>query len=447
MRIGFLCSEARSKCIQDVVESFFPDIDPIYLVDDLYYFSQETENKLHAIKDHVDGFIFGGELQFHYYNYLFHPNIPCDYLSKDWSSLQNGLLVMARRGIDFTSVSIDSYSVAMVRNILQDIGLQLNDTKITVIERKVFGKQYIDYVIEKHANFFESGRVAGCVTALAPVYDALISKNIPCAYAHPTIEIISKTINKLRHQYELQKGKNSAFAMLQIQLIPKESHSSIRRDEYLSMHEKVKVAEEIYYFAKDANAAVLNDALDKFILLMNRDELIEYTNGLQKFYLFDEINSNTNFDVIMGIGYGYSPGQAKFNANLAIEKLDNTHRNMAYVVIDSNAVLGPLSFLSRTSHMSEEEIGSEEALFLELSKTSGISKSMLWNLYAVIEKNKKNTFTSTELSKKLNISQRSSSRLLRKLEEAQLAKIVNKEVTGASGRPSDIYEITLELKG
>lgn len=444
MRIGFLCSDARSKCIQDVVESFFPDIDPIYLIDDQYYFSQETEIKLHAIKDHVDGFIFGGELQFHYYNYLFHPNIPCDYLSKDWSSLQNALLTMARQGIDFTSVSIDSYSVAMVRNILQDVGLQLSDTKITVIDRKVFGKQYIDFVIEKHAALFESGKVAGCVTALAPVFEALTLKNIPCVYAHPTIEVISKTINKLKQQYELQKGKNSAFAMLLIQLIPKESYSSIRKDEYLSMHEKIKVAEEIYYFAKDTNAAVLNDSLDKFILLMNRDDLIEYTNGLQKFYLMDEINTNTNFDVIMGIGYGYTPGQAKFNANLAIEKLDSTHKNMAYVVIDANAVLGPLSFLNRAPN---EDIGSEEALFLELSKTSGISKSVLWNLYAVIEKNKKNTFTSSELSKKLNLSQRSSSRLLRKLEEAHLAKIVNKEVTGTSGRPSDIYEINLELKG
>lgn len=443
MRIGFLCSAARSNCIQNVIETFFPDIDPIYLVDDLYYFCHDTEKRLLEVRDQVNGFIFGGELQFHYYSYIFQPNIPCDYISKDWSSLQNALLSIGQRGINFSSVSIDSYSVATVRSIYRDIGLQLSDTKVKVIDRKVFGKQYVEYVSKKHQSFFEKGDVEGCVTALAPVYDYLVSIDIPCVYAHPTIEIISKTINKIRNHYELQKGKSASFAMILIHLIPKQEHSSIRKDDYLYMHEKIKVAEEVYFFAKDTNAAVLNDTLDKFIILMNRSDLIDYTNGLQKFYLIDEIHTNTNFDILMGIGYGYTPGQAKFNANLAIEKLDIENRNMAYVVIDSTSILGPLNFLTTTP---DEALKSEEAMFLELSKSSGVSKSILWNLYSLIEKNRKNTFTSTELSKKLGISQRSSSRLLRKMEESHLAKIVNKEVTGTSGRPSDIYEITLCLK-
>jgi len=443
MRIGFLCSAARSNCIQNVIDTFFPDIDPIYLVDDLYYSSKETETKLLEVRDLVNGFIFGGELQFHYYNYIFQPNVPCDYISKDWSSLQNALLSISRKGIDFSAVSIDSYSVATVRSIYQDTGLMLSDTKVKVIDRKVFGKQYVEYVSKKHQTYFENGDVAGCVTALAPVHDRLTSLDIPCVYAHPTIEIISKTINKIRNQYELQKGKSASFAMILIQLIPKQEHSSIRKDDYLYMHEKIKVAEEVYFFAKDTNAAILNDTLDKFIILMNRSDLIDYTNGLQKFYLIDEIHANTNFDILMGIGYGFTPGQAKFNANLAIEKLDSQSRNMAYVVIDSTSILGPLNFLTSTLN---EVLRSEEAIFLELSKSSGVSKAILWNLYSLMEKNRKNTFTSAELSKKLGISQRSSSRLLRKMEESQLAKIVNKEVTGTSGRPSDIYEITLYIK-
>jgi hypothetical protein len=443
MRIGFLCSEARTSCIQNVIDTFFPDIDPIYLIDDLYYFSTETEKKLLGVKDLVNGFIFGGELQFHYYNYIFQPNIPCDYVSKDWSSLQNALLSIGRLGIDFSSVSIDSYSVATVRNIYHDTGLMLNETEVKIIDRKVFGKQYIDYVVEKHQSFYAKGEVKGCITALAPVHQQLTEKNIPCVYAHPTIEIVSKTVEKIRNQYEFQKGKSASFAMILINLIPKQEHSSIRKDEYLYMHEKIKVAEEVYFFAKDTNAAVLNDSLDKFIILMNRNDLIEYTNGLQKFYLINEIHNNTNFDINMGIGYGFTPGQAKFNANLAIEKFDGHTKNMAYVVIDSSSILGPIDFLA---HSPKDEVFSEEHLFLELSKMSGISKSILWNLYSLIEKNKKNTYTSSELSKKLCISQRSSSRMLRKLEDSHLARIVNKEVTGTSGRPSDIYEITLFVK-
>lgn len=440
MRIGFLCSEARMNYIKHVIDSYFSDIDPIYMIDDLYYFSYETEKKLNVVKDEVNGFIFGGELQFHYYNKIFQPQIPCGYLSKDWSTLQNAMLAIGRVGIDFSSVSIDSYSITTVKNILEDAGFSFEDSKVKVIERRNFGKPYIDYVVRKHREFYETGIVSGCITALAPVYKSLSETNIPCVYAHPTLEIISKTIDKIRDKYEHQKGQSASYAIILIQLIPKKEYSTIRKDEYLYMHEKIKVAEEIYYFAKETNAAILSDSFDKFVILMNRSDLVEYTNGMQNFYLINKINNETHFDILLGIGYGYTPGQAKFNANLAIEKFDCNTVNMVYVVMDTNSILGPLNFLA--DHP-KEKLCSEELSFIEMSKISGVSKALLWNIYSLIEKNKKNTYTASELSKKLNLSQRSTSRLLRKLEESGLATIVNKEVKGTSGRPSDIYEISI----
>lgn len=442
MRIGFLGSKVRLDPIKKVVDTFCTDIDPIYIADDKAFYNREIENKLKKMKKDVNGFIFAGELQYHFYNNIFFPDIPCDYVRKDWSSLQNSFLGITLRGIEFTKVSIDSYSSSLIYNLIKDLGVQKSKINIKIIERKSFHKGYIESVYKEHKRMYLNKEVEGCITALAPVYKRLLEKNIPSVYAKPTTDVIIKTINGIKELYDSKLGKHGNIAIIIIQIIPKKEYSYIRKDEYLYMHEKIKVAEEVYYFAKNTKAAVVNEAIDKFVILMNQRDLIEYTNGLQRFYLLNSIYNNTNCDVNIGIGYGFNPSEAKFNANLAIEKADINNKNITYIVSNSDSVIGPLDFLV----VKENENEIEDKAFLELSRKSEISQSIIYKIYILIEKYKKKTFTSLELSKKLNISQRSASRLLRKLEDCNIARIVGKKMTGTSGRPSDIYEINLYIK-
>jgi len=439
MRIGFLGSKVRLEPIKKVIDAFFTDIDPIYIVDMKDFHNMEIENKLKKLKKDVNGFIFAGELQYHFYNNVFFPDIPCDYVRKDWSSLQNSFLGITLKGIEFTRVSIDSYSSSLIDNLIKDLGIQKRKTNIKIIERKSFDKGYTESVYKEHKKMYLNKEVEGCITALSPVYERLLEENIPSVYAKPTTDVIIKTINHIKELYDSKLGKHGIIAIIIIQIIPKKEYSYIRKDEYLYMHEKIKVAEEVYYFAKNTKAAVVNESIDKFVILMNQRDLIEYTNGLQRFYLLNSIYNNTNCDVNIGIGYGFNPSEAKFNANLAIEKSDINNKNITYIVCNSDSVIGPLDFL--VTDKEENEI--EDKAFLELSRKSGISQSIIYKIYILIEKYKKNAFTSLELSRKLNISQRSASRLLRKLEDYNMARIVGKKMTGSSGRPSDIYEINL----
>lgn len=121
------------------------------------------------------------------------------------------------------------------------------------------------------------------------------------------------------------------------------------------MHEKMKVAEEIYFFARDTNAAIVNESTNKFIILMNRKDFIDYTDGLQNFYLLNSVFNNTNCDVNVGIGFGFSPGEAKFNANLAIERSDSQERNATYIVSNAESTIGPLKFVDMKSKHGEKE--------------------------------------------------------------------------------------------
>lgn len=439
MRIGFLGSSIRLDSIKKVVNNFFTDIDVFYIVDNKAFYNIEMEKRLKKLKNDVNGFIFAGELQYSFYNNIFFPDIPCDYIRKDWSSLQSSFLSITLKGIDFRRASIDSYSSSLIYNLINDLNVKKNETNIRIIERKSFNKGYARNIYEEHKKLYLNKEIDGCITALAPAYERLQADNIPCVYAKPTKDVIIKTINHIKDLHYSRLGNIGNIAIIIIKIIPKKEYSYIRKDEYLYMHEKIKVAEEVYYFARSTNAAVVNESIDKFVILMNKKDLIEYTNGMQRFYLLNSIYNNTNCDVNIGIGYGFNPSEAKFNANLAIEKSDRNTKNIAYIVCNSDSVIGPLDFL--VVNKNETEI--EDKVFWELSRKSSISQSVIYKIYTLIEKYKKKTFTSSELSKKLSISQRSANRLLKKLEDCNMAEIVGKKMTGNSGRPSDIYEINL----
>ncbi|MBS7526167.1 hypothetical protein KHM83_05725 [Fusibacter paucivorans] len=440
MNIGFLGSEKRLKYIREVVDTLFTDIHPTYIVDELAYYNEETAAELKALRNDLQGIIFAGELQYEFYNSIFFPNIPCDYVKKDWSSLQNAFLSMSIKGIDFRNVSIDSYSYSSIFNLLKDLGTLDNAKAIKIIQRRQFDKGYVDSVFDDHYSYFKSGAVKGCITALHPVLSLLEAEGVPCVYARPTTEIIIKTINGIVDLFETQYNKDGHIAILILQIIPKKEYSYIRQDEYLYMHEKIKVAEEVYYFAKNTHAAVVSESIDKFMILMNKETLIDYTNGLQRFYLLNSIFINTNCDVNIAVGYGFNPSEAKFNANLAAEKFDADSKNLTYIVPRQNAAIGPLNFLVGDD-LNVDRI--EEDYISSLSKEIGISQTMLYKLYSMIERQKRNSCTSQDLADKLSISQRNANRLLRKLEDFGYAKVVGKRLTGQSGRPSDIYDISL----
>lgn len=439
-RIGFLGSAIRIKNIESIIETLFPDIDPIFIREDLAIYQESVALHLKELKPKLDAFVFSGELQHEFYSYIFSPDIPCEYLRKDWSSLQNAFLKISLLGIDFRSVSIDSYTQTSLQNVLKDLSIPESENHIHFIKRRSFHGDYLDQVGLEHLLLYKNKVVTGCVTALYPVYNRLLSEGIPCAYVTPTTETIIKSVQRVIGQLDLKKAQTGHTAFLIVRIIPKKEYSYIRKDEYLYMHEKIKVAEEVYYFARNTKAAVVSESSDQFTILMSKTDLLEYTQGYQCFYLIHSIHVNTNCDVNIGIGYGFDPSEAKHNASTAIERLDVSQKNMTYVVPKEGSVIGPLSFLQEENTPNPRY---EESHFVFLSKETGISQTQLYELYVLMEKQKKSSYTANDLSKNLSLTQRTTNRLLLKLQEFGYAVHVGKLLTGKSGRPSDVYEISL----
>lgn len=425
--------------IQEITEEYFPDIDMIFHIENDMYYSEKIEQALNGLKNQVDAFIFGGEVQYKLYYQVFFPDVLCYHIKKDSSSLLNSLLALASRGIDVTRVSIDNYAPSVLTRILSDIGVK--EHKIKLLRRQSYSKQYFQRIYEEHKDLYEAGETAACITTLTFIYKQLQQEGIPVVYSRPTTDNIIKTIQHTKEEYLLkQTSQANDLAVMMIRIQPKAEYSYICRDEYLMNHQRIKAEEELYFFAKNRGASVISRSWNQYAVLIKEADLAEYTNDFETLPLLSDIINNTDCSAYIGIGMGFNPAEAFYHGNLALEKACAGEENGTYLVYNSSSVSGPLYFAETEKQQDKSRIP-----FAELAKNSGISEAKLRSIYSLIEKTRKNHFTAAELARYLRISLRTANRLLSDLEAHHFARFLSLEVTGNAGRPKNIYEISLEL--
>lgn len=442
LKIGFVGTHIRMALIRNTVPKQFPEIQIEIFENDRYDYYEEMAQNLLELKKRIDGVIFGGELQFKQFQKLFEPDIPCGFIEKDSVSLLNSLVSLSWRKADITRVSIDNYSPSIVRQVFEDAGI--SDSRVCILKRqypKGPEDNYFEMVYQGHRRLFLDGTVAGCIVTDIQVYDRLAADGIPVVYSRPTTDNIIRTVTRMKQEcMERSQMETGNLAVLALRITAKEEIFYQVQREYLESHEKLKAAEELFHFAKDARATVIQQSDESFVVLMNRKDLMIYSNSLESLPFLHLIQDNSACNVSLGIGFGYTPGEARANAGLALKKAELREGSCTYIAHNINSITGPVNFV-RTQNGKVKE---EQKQLHELVERTGISAVKLRQLILLAEQSKKTLFTAAELAEHLRLSPRSANRLLIALEENGLACLSGQTVTGTAGRPGNIYRIFIE---
>ena len=443
LRLGFVGSRVRMALIREIIPAVFPEIEPEIYADDRYDYCPEMEQYLIAMKERVDGVIFGGELQFKLYQEIFEPEVPCTCIQKDSVSLLNSFLALTWQNVDISRVSIDNYTISTVRKVFSDAGFTENHVRILRRRNWTVGEKYYEELYQEHRNLYEAGIVRGCITTLIFVHDRLIADGIPATYSRPTTDNITKTVERIKKEcMDRIHMAESELTVLAVRITPKEEIFYQAQSEYLDSREKLKAAEELHYFAKNARATVIQQSDEQFIILMNRSDLMNYSNGLESLPFLQIIRDNCKCNVSLGIGFGYTPREARTNANLALQKAVREKESCTYIVHNINSIAGPVDLINPNKIGQQPE---EQEILQGLVEKTGISASKLYRIYMLMERTKKSLFTASELAEHLNLSVRGANRLLNTLEEHELASLTGQTVSGKAGRPGNIYHILFDL--
>ncbi len=274
--------------------------------------------------------------------------------------------------------------------------------------------------LEEYLKKIKSGEINCVFTAFGYIYSALKEKNIPVYRVQATNVEIREEFTNLLNRIEMSKAENSKIGIEVIKLLKSDEFSNT------ALSQKVQFEKELLAYAKEVDGNIQVSGNDEYLIfsnkgLLNNPENISTILSIIK----DKIK---NLSIAVGIGEGNTFFLSEKNARFAL-KLSINEGNNNIFFSDGNNVKGPL--------MTEKEIDYKnisDKKTDEISKVTGVSTAYINKIKSIIKKKEKNSFTSSELSELLNITERSTNRIIKKIIESGYASVEFENSPGA-GRP------------
>jgi DNA-binding CsgD family transcriptional regulator len=438
LKLGIVGHRGSIAKISKVVQDHFADIEIVEIRFEEYAQTTNLVNYLKIQEKHLDGILFTGKIPYEIINNQMISLKPWTYIKRENNQLIRTLLEASLHyQYDVQNISIDSYSKESVEMIYEELNIPKGEYKAFVSTTHILNNSLIEILKAFHANNYYTHHVSVCITGISSIYEYLKAENIPCIMIEPTSEAIKQAIQHFRLKHEFSMVEDRQIVVIAIEMDMPNEYSLINENEYQLMLNKMKVAEEIYLFAQKIQAAVVEIGFRGYLLFGTKKILELETNNINELKILASVSSNTANTISIGVGYGITAREAKYNANQGMIKAKNEGGNKGYLVF-YNKVIGPI--------VSEKENGEGDlnlidASYLRIAETAGISINTIYKLHCMIEQNKKNSYTSIELADELGISVRSVNRIVSKLEVNGFVTQVGKKIVSGAGRPSRIIKI------
>lgn len=434
MRMGIVGPVQLVDKAHKAIKEKYPELE---LTDIIYKEYDEIAALVEAKQPDQDALLFVGKIPFKISEEEVKCTVPWEYAPRHGSTLLRTLLeASVIRKYDITSISFDTYDKELLYQVYEEIGFKKELLKIYVADQKLLSKNYMDYLYRFHSYNYYTNRVSCVITGVSDLYKKLQINNIPSILMVPVESVILATAEKLRLRHLAQSSRDNQIVVMTIQIDFPSERSIVKNDEYENIISKMKISECIYLFASKIKAAVVEVNYQEYMIFTTKKILETETNGYEDIYLFELIEEKTFRTVSLGIGYGETVQDAKFNAYAGLNRALAVGGNTGFAVYDNGEFKGPL--MNKTEN-SQKIVGNRLS---NISEKTGISINNLYKIFNAAEKCSNHTFSSKELSLRCEINQRSMDRILQKLEDEDFCEIVGKRMTGATGRASRIMRLT-----
>lgn len=437
LKLGLIGHHRTIEIVQKIMAQAFSDVEITEIPMDTTDIGPVVAY-IKANEHHFDGLLFTGKVPYDLVNMAIISKKPWMYIQHDTSRLLTGLLEASFiRGLDIRKISIDSYSEEDVYHIYENLKISEESLDIYICKNLPLNQEYLVNIQNFHRKNYEKGNVAVCITGISSVYEYLVALDIPCIVLDPTKQSIEEAIRYYDIKKRTKLQKNNDIVVLAIERDLPDEYALIRENEYQLSLEAMKISEEIYRFSQRIQAAVVEKEIGKYMLFTTKPLFEMETEQLQKINILTKQNMMQFGTLSIGIGYGETPRESKYNASLGLLRAKKKGGNQAYKV-ENNQFIGPIIPVNESSGSPADQI---DGYFQKIASATGISLNSIIKLQTIIDINKTNSFTPLELAKLYGVSLRSMNRLLEKLLDNNYAKIIGHNMRNSVGRPSRIIRL------
>lgn len=431
MKILYVGPSMITDKLQLVSRNNFPSLETEYIKYDKYV---EVSALLEEYRGKADAILFAGKTPFKFFERTRKDFMLCDYLPRHETTLYRVLLEITYfLKYDISGLSLDTFDKKMLRRLYKELGIEFREEQMFFAEQKFLEENYVDYVIDFHRNNFRNNKVCCCITGLEEAYYILKKEGLPVVLASPSEDVMIQGIKSIMMRCIAQKNSENQIVVVTVKLNMPSEYSLMKDDEYAYLSQRIKVLDKLYHFSSRIDGVLVEQDRSEFMIFTTKKIIELETKNYRDIYLLDMLREVSVINTYIGIGYGKTANEAKFNSYESI-KLAQRHGNQAaYVVFENRETLGPFEPI-----MSGKKANNFDERFYQIAKETGLSANTVYTIFSNITKEGKNEYTSKELADICRVSIRTMDRIVLRLTDAGYCQVVGEKLMSKYGRPSRI---------
>ena len=289
-------------------------------------------------------------------------------------------------------------------------------------------ERYCSELTERHIELYRSGKIDLSLTRFGLSAKELESQGIPFIYVYPSREYTVNFVLQIANAFNSRKTQDNTLGCIAIDL-EGESQAS----ELLPALNDILSA----YVRKYAYDITIQQDGRKIIIFTRYRDMSRMTCDFTECELKDYIERIIGLKIFLGLGVGSNFYQAKLNAIKAAE-ISGSRSGAVFYINEADIIVGPLSPMG-----SGETRGVPSKELLDWSRKLNVDHINLQKIIAYTKIKQSARISAFELAGFLDITVRSASRLLNKMEERGGAQGYTENCRGGRGRPKKYYDIVI----
>lgn len=281
-------------------------------------------------------------------------------------------------------------------------------------------------VFDHHLRLHREGRVDISITRFGALVSRLQEAGIPTVYMLPTREYVINLVLQVIHSLSQPGSRENMLGVLRISFVDGPEARNVQM---------ARTGRAILEFAGsegyDFSMVRGQDSLEFLTTYRDLERLTEgFSRAGFKGGLIPE-----QYPTLMGLGAGKNLYQARLNASGALDMARGSAGKVFFLDVD-NVVIGPLGHTAPAF----DRVPSDAVQ--QMARQLHINHANLQKIFSYTRLKDSYVVTAEELAEFLDVTVRSASRLLSKIQEHGGANAFSENSTGVRGRPRSLYELT-----
>ena len=430
--------------VRDTVERISKHVaefqDKVSISNFIYNKKEDILEILKEQQDKFDVILFSGSASYYYAKHEMELIKPATYVPRVAASLLQTLWGIRDSGLDYTRMSID---VLKEDNVYETLD-ELNICTENVYVKSSYGIQdsnelmkFVEELVPYHYDLWKKGKTSIAITSNLSAYKALRELGVPVFRLYPTAMSIRNSIINAIHIADVEKIKSTQIAIQIVKIKNAVQHYTF---EYKFLKLRNQFEAILIEYAQQNFGSFFSFGNNEYLIFTTRG-LLSKENIESKFKNIIDLEKNLNIVFSSGVGYGSTVYVAEKNARIALSYATNEDKSCCYIVDEDENIVGPIG----------DELGNDLIFQLlvkdekiqSMAEKMNISSTYVAKIKAVMQQTGRSEVDTEELAELLDVSLRSSTRIIKKFMDNDYAEVVGNYRKSPKGRSRRLFKFNI----